>query len=112
MQQGELWTVSLPQSGGREQVGERPALVVQNALYGQGSPLVLIVPLTSQLSALRFPATVQIAPSTKNGLPQLSVAMGFQTRALDRGRFRQRIGTLSDSDLLTVIRELEQLIQS
>ncbi len=49
MQQGEVWMVSLPFSGGREQSGERPAVVLQDAVYGQSSPLVLIALLSSQM---------------------------------------------------------------
>ncbi len=95
--------VSLPFSGGREQSGERPAVVIQDGVYGQGSPLVLVVLLTSQLAALRFPASVQIQPSRENGLSFPSVAMVFQTRALDRTRFLRRIGVLEDDSLAGII---------
>ena len=110
MQQGEVWMVSLPlASGGREQAGVRPAVVLQDEVYGQGSPLVLIALLTSQLGALRFPAAVRIEPSTENGLTLPSVAMVFQTRALDRNRFLRQIGRLADSDLQAVLDELRKL---
>ncbi len=68
MKRGEIWTVALPATTGHEQSGQRPCLVIQDALYGQRSPLVLVVPLTSQLGTLRFPGTVQIEPTPQNGL--------------------------------------------
>ncbi len=77
MLRGEVWMVSVPPSSGREQAGTRPAIVLQDDTYGQNSPLVLIVLLTSQLSALRYPATVQIAPSAQNGLTVPSIALVF-----------------------------------
>lgn len=101
--------VSLPFTSSREQGGRRPAIVIQDAVYGQGSPLVLVVPLTSQLDALRFPATVQIAPAAGNGLRVPSVALVFQARALDRSRFVQRIGTVAAEDLRSVLTELAKL---
>ena len=110
MRQGEVWMVALPlASGGREQSGTRPAVVLQDEIYGQGSPLVLIALLTSQLGALRFPATLRVEPSAENGLSQPSVAMVFQTRALDRNRFVRQLGKLSDADLQAVLEELRKL---
>jgi mRNA interferase MazF len=101
--------VALPFSGGREQSGERPAVVIQDTAYGQGSPLVLIVLLTSQLAALRFPASVRVEPTLSNGLNLPSVAMVFQTRALDRSRFLRRIGAVTDEALSSILSELDQL---
>ena len=109
MERGEVWSVSFPLSGGREQSGERPALVVQDAAYGESSPLILVVPLTSQLAALRFPASVQIDPSDENGLSVSSVAMVFQTRALDRSRFRNKLGEITEGELGEILGELNRL---
>lgn len=101
--------VSLPFTTGREQSGQRPAVVIQDAVYGQGSPLVLVVPLTSQLGALRFPAAVRIEPSMENGLAIPSVALVFQTRATDRSRFVRRVGQLASQDLGRLLAELGRL---
>jgi mRNA interferase MazF len=101
--------VTLPFAAGREQSGQRPAAVIQDAVYGQASPLVLVVPLTTQLGALRFPATVRIEPSPENGLRTPSVAMVFQTRATDRSRFVRRIGELAPADLERLLTELAKL---
>ena len=53
MNRGEVCLVSLPFTSGHEQGGQRP-VVIQDAAYGQGSPLVLAVPLTSQLARYRL----------------------------------------------------------
>jgi len=84
VKRGDLWTVSLPQQEGREQAGTRPAIVIQHDVYAALSPLVLVVSLTSRLTALRFPGTVRIAASESSGLSVDSVALVFQTRAVDR----------------------------
>jgi mRNA interferase MazF len=71
--------------------------------------LVLVVMLTSQLAALRFPASVRVEPTAENGLRVPSVAMAFQARALDRSRFRRRIGLVSPADLTAILTELNRL---
>lgn len=101
--------VDLPISSGREQGGQRPAVIIQDEVYGLGSPLILVVILTSQLGALRFPGSTRIDPTPANGVSVPSVAMMFQTRALDRSRFRQRLGYVYDADLTGIIRELRML---
>lgn len=109
MKCGEIWTVALPAAAGREQSGQRPCLIIQDALYGQRSPLVLVVPLTSQLGTLRFPATVQIEPAPLNGLSQTSIALIFQTRATDRSFFVRKLGALTTEELVAVLDELRRL---
>jgi mRNA interferase MazF len=110
MQRGEIWIVGLPFSSEREQSGERPAVVLQDAVYGQKSPLVLITLLTSQQSALRFPGTVLVQPSSPNGLSLPSVAMVFQARALDRVRFKRKVGDLEAAYLQAILDELQRLV--
>lgn len=109
MKRGEVWLVALPFTAGKEQSGQRPAVVAQDAIYGQRSPLVLVVPLTSQLAALRFPATLRIDPSVENGLSVPSVAMVFQTRAVDRSRFLRSVGELGSEDVARLVAELARL---
>ena len=110
MQRGEVWQVSLPFTSGREQAGSRPAIIIQDALYGQASPLVLLVPLTSQLTVMRFPATVLIEPAAGTGLAVQSVAMVFQARSIDRSRLIRRLGSVSSVVLSEVLNELNKLV--
>jgi len=46
MQEGDIYLVEIPLSGGHEQAGQRPAIIVQ-AVGLEKLPTVLIVPLTS-----------------------------------------------------------------
>jgi len=109
MDPGDVWNVSLPLSGGREQSGVRPAILIQDDAYAQATPLALIIPMTSQLAALRFPGTVRIEPSTTNGLTASSIAMVFQMRALDRSRFRDKLGRISEDEIRAILLELNRL---
>lgn len=115
MRQGEIWQVSLPVGSGREQSGSRPALVLQNESFGAGSPLVLVAVATTQLAAVRFPATLVVDPTSANGLTARSAIMIFQARALDRKRFLRRLGELEadqTAEAITLLGRLTELVDS
>ena len=99
----------LPQSG-REQSDRRPAVAVEAELPGIDLPIVMVVPFTSNLAALRFPYTVRIEVSPHNGLTKPSVALCFQLRAIDRKRVVGKAGTLNPNDLGRIRSELKRLL--
>ena len=61
MARGDILLVALPDSDKREEKGNRPAVAVQTDIAS--SPMLIIVPVTSALAALRFSFTVRIEPS-------------------------------------------------
>jgi mRNA interferase MazF len=108
---GEIHWVELPDSGGREQAGRRPA-ILQNDMYAASLPTVLVVPLSSAIAALRFPGTALIKADNRSGLRTDSVALVFQLRAIDRGRIREKIGVVSESEVGEIRSELGKLLGS
>jgi mRNA interferase MazF len=68
MARGDVLLVNLPVSDKREQSGRRPVIALQVDILGE--PMLMIAPITSSLSALRFTFSVQIEPTTENGLSQ------------------------------------------
>ncbi|MBW4457885.1 MAG: type II toxin-antitoxin system PemK/MazF family toxin [Nostoc indistinguendum CM1-VF10] len=109
MARGDILLVGLPESDKREEKGNRPAIAVQTDIAT--SPMLIIVPVTSSLGALRFPFTVRIEPSQQNGLTLPSVAMVFQLRAIDRKRIIQKIGELELQYLTQVDAEIWQMLK-
>lgn len=99
MDVGDIYSVEIPHSGGHEQAGTRPAIIVQAPQFQNQLPTILIVPLTSQLAAQTFPGTFIIHPDSLNGLALTSVALVFQLRAIDKRKIKKRIGRLSESHL-------------
>ena len=75
---GEVRWVELAAKGGHAQKGRRPAVIVQDQKASARISTVLVVPLTSQLDALRFPGTVLVEADSENGLHRASVALVFQ----------------------------------
>ena len=104
MKKGELWRVRLPALGGRSQHGIRPVVV----LVDHNLPVVVIIPCTSNLEALRFRFTMRVNPSSRNGLDTASVAMAFQLIAVDRRFFEEKIGVLEKP----CMDELDQTIKT
>jgi mRNA interferase MazF len=92
MARGDILLVVLPNSDKREEKGNRPAIAVQTDVAN--SPMLMIVPVTSALAALRFSFTLQVNPSPQNGLTLPSVALVFQMRAIDRTRIIRTLGKL------------------
>lgn len=110
MARGDILMVDLPAPAGpagREQMGHRPAIVVQTDPSNNNLPTTMIVPFTSNLKAMRFPHTLRIDPSHQNGLTRPSVLLVFQLRAIDKRRLGKRIGSLEEQYL----RKLEDKIR-
>ncbi|BDA66919.1 hypothetical protein CAL7716_010850 [Calothrix sp. PCC 7716] len=109
MARGDVLLVSLPDSDKREEKGNRPAIAVQTDVAN--SPMLMIIPVTSSLGALRFPFVVRIEPSEENGLTLPSVAMVFQMRAIDRKRIIQKIGELEPQYLTQIDAEIWRMLK-
>ena len=106
MNVGDLYWVELPPRGGHAQAGRPPAIVAQAP---STLPSVLLVPLTSQLDALRFPGTVLVEAGQQNGLRDNSVALVFQLTAVDKRCISERLGKASDAVMAHIWSALDAL---
>jgi mRNA interferase MazF len=106
---GDVHWVEFPPGGGHAQAGRRPAIVLQDASATEHLPTVLMVPLTTQLSALRFPGTVLVDADQENGLRRPSVAMVFQLTVVDRRFLGSRMGQVSSAVLGSIWDALDRL---
>ncbi|MCB9433622.1 MAG: type II toxin-antitoxin system PemK/MazF family toxin [Ardenticatenaceae bacterium] len=112
MARGDVLMVELPYPRGRdghEQVGTRPAVVVQSNAAQDISTLI-IVPATSNLKAIRFPYTIEVVPSSQNGLSQKSILLVSQMRAMDKTRVVRTLGTLEKHYLTQLDEEIMSLL--
>jgi len=94
---GDVHWVEFPGQGGHAQAGRRPAIVVQGASASERLPTTLVIPLTTQQDALRFPGTVLVEADAANGLRRASVALAFQLTAIDQRFIGSRLGAVSDA---------------
>ena len=107
MKKGEIWIVAIPPMDGHEQYGTRPFVV----LVDTHSSIAIGIPCTSNVRALRFPHTVSLASSRKNGLAQDSIALVLQIRAIDKKRLEKKVGVLEKPLLQKIERELRKLLK-
>jgi mRNA interferase MazF len=109
LRRGDIHWIEFPPSSTREQVGRRPAIILQGETTTT-LPTVFVVPLTTNPRAARFAGTFAVEPSPRNGLPGRSIVLAFQLRALDRTRIGQRIGSLEPADLVALDGHLRSLL--
>lgn len=111
MKQGDIFWISFPAGAGRAQAGRRPAILLQNDEASHQVPTVLVVPLTTQREALRFPGTMLIDPDFSNKLQQPSVALVFQLTSIDQQFLGARIGVVSDNVLTALKSTLDEITE-
>ncbi len=111
MKTGEVYLVELPSTDGREQIGTRPVIIFQDEKYTEILPTTLIIPLTSQPKAQRFPATLPIKANKENGLEKDSIALIFQLRAIDQKRIENKIGRLKNEEINGIYKKIQDLIK-
>ncbi|OHA83284.1 MAG: hypothetical protein A2937_03990 [Candidatus Yonathbacteria bacterium RIFCSPLOWO2_01_FULL_47_33b] len=106
MKPGDIWIVHIPELGTHEQSGVRPAVIVASVT----KTIVTIIPCTSNKAALRFPFTLSITPTEKNGLTSTSIALIFHIRAIDTSLLKKKAGELSKKDFASIKKEARKLI--
>ncbi|MEK6681513.1 MAG: type II toxin-antitoxin system PemK/MazF family toxin [Nitrospirota bacterium] len=109
MKEGDIYLVEIPASGGHEQAGLRPAIIVQSTNL-EKLPTVLIVPLTSKIKAADFPFTFIIEPDEFNNLDVSSVVLVFQLRAIDKRRIKNKLGELKQDKLEILKQNLKKIM--
>ncbi|MBI2576537.1 type II toxin-antitoxin system PemK/MazF family toxin [Candidatus Woesearchaeota archaeon] len=107
MNKGEVWVVEIPPSNGHEQAGGRPAIIIADT----NSNIAVVIPLTSNLQALRFPRTIEIKPGSGNGLSSISVALIFHIRAIDKKRLIKKIGDIGPGTRREIDHQLKSFLQ-
>ena len=103
MKRGDVCLVNLNLGVGHEQYGERPAILISDTK----TKIVIVIPLTANLEALRFPYTLVILPNAKNNLKQKSAALIFHIRAIDKARILKAIGKID----LKLQKEIDEILK-
>jgi mRNA interferase MazF len=101
MKRGEIWTMA----GGPGYASQpRPVVIIQDDAFDETALIIVCLVTSEAIEApiLRLP----VEPTTENGLHQTSQLMVDKVVTVPRGRLGQRIGQLSDDDLLRLNRSL------
>lgn len=97
---GDIWTLNLDPTKGREQAGYRLCLVLSVDDFNEGpADLVLIMPLTSR--ERKIPLHVAVSPP-EGGLVKKSFVMCEAIRSISKERLIKKLGSLSNQTLAKV----------
>lgn len=108
-QRGEVWTVDLNPTKGREQQGHRPALVVSTNTFNRGpADLVVVLPITSKGKGI--PLHVKIE-KPEGGVKTTSYAMAEAVRSVSKSRLGRRWGSVLPRTMETIADRLRILLE-
>jgi mRNA interferase MazF len=103
---GEIYLVNFDPTIGSEISKTRPALIIQNNIANENSPITIIAAVTSKFDDRLYPTEVLIEPP-EGGLKTTSVILLNQIRSIDRQRLIKRIGVVSPEKLNEVDRAIQ-----
>jgi mRNA interferase MazF len=98
---GEIYYVDLDPIVGSEQGGHRPALILQNDVGNQYSPVTIVAAITTRPAARPRPIDVLIQPGS-SGLQAPSRILLNQIRTIDRRRMGRYVGQLTAEEMTRV----------
>jgi mRNA interferase MazF len=99
VKRGEIWTAA----GGQAYAGKpRPVIILQDDRFDATSS-VTVCPLTADPTSARL-FRVRIEPKEENGLQKRSHAMTDKIVTVPRTRIRDRLGRLTDSEMVALNR--------
>ncbi len=102
---GDVFLVAFDPTVGYEIQKTRPAVVIQNDVSNQYSPITIVAAISSQFSTPPFPREVVIDP-IESGLDKVSAVTVNQIRSVDRKRLIKRIGRLDSAAMERVDKAL------
>ncbi len=98
---GEVYLVNFDPTLGSEIKKTRPALILQNDIANEHSPITIVTAITSKFDDRLYPTEVEI-PAGEGGLTQNSVVLLNQIRSIDGQRLAQKLGKVKDLTLKKV----------
>jgi mRNA interferase MazF len=81
-----------------EQTGRRPVVIWQSDALTRVLASVLVVPLTTNLDRAHLAGTA-LLQATERSLPDDSVALAFQMRAIPKSALLTRVRALTESEM-------------
>jgi mRNA-degrading endonuclease toxin of MazEF toxin-antitoxin module len=101
---GDIYWISLPSRGGREQEGRRPCIVISRRAVNHGNPIV-VVPMTTNTSKassynIAVPAAEIVRDVSSKTTIVDSVALCGQVFAVDKRKLEDKLGKLSHKAVL------------
>ncbi|MDQ2746849.1 MAG: type II toxin-antitoxin system PemK/MazF family toxin [Acidobacteriota bacterium] len=111
MFRGEIWRLDLDPTIGAEMRKTRPVVIVSADEIGV-LPLKVVAPLTDWKDKYADVVWMtKIYPNAENKLSKVSAVDAFQVRCVSQQRFIERIGKLSDAEMLSITDALASVLE-
>jgi mRNA interferase MazF len=107
---GQVWLVDWSPGRGSEQLGRRPALVVQTDAANANPRYPNTIVLTISTKGLSVTSHVQIAPTSENGLSELSYIKCEHVLTISKERLERCLGRLSREEMIRVEDALRKVL--
>jgi mRNA interferase MazF len=106
IRQGDVFWVNLGEPRGSEPAYRHPFVIIQNDVFNaSGVKTVIGMALTSNLDRAGIPGNV-LLPKGEANLPKASVVNATQVFTLNKSDLREKIGHVSNEQLIKVINGL------
>lgn len=109
MKHKEIWNIYFDSIVGREQGGNRPAVVVSGNNLNRNLDVVWVCPISSVIH--NYEGNPIIEPNSENGLKTKSEVLVFHLRAVSKDRFKKRIGSISKSHMDEIIITINDILE-
>jgi mRNA interferase MazF len=103
---GEVYLVNFDPTIGAEIKKTRPALILQNDVSNEHSPITVVAAITSKFTEPLYPTEVLIRVP-EGGLEDDSVVLLNQIRSIDKQRLIKLLGILRPETILQVDRAIQ-----
>ena len=103
---GDIYLVNFDPTIGSEIKKTRPALILQNDIANQHSPITIVAAMTSKVEERMYPTEVFVE-AKESGLQSDSIVLLNQIRSIDKRRLVKRLGSVKSATMLRVDRALQ-----
>jgi len=107
---GQVWLVDWSPGRGSEQMGKRPALIIQTDAANTNPRYPNSIVLAISTKGHPVTSHVQIQPSAANGLHETSYVKCEQIITISKERLERSLGNLDFADLERVKHALKQVL--
>lgn len=101
IKRGDLWIVDLRPAVGWEVAKKRPALIISSDQINSISPLIVVIPISSQIPEIIGSEKIFLSKKEAN-LEKDSAILVNQIKAIDKTRLGKKIGKISQDKLFEV----------
>jgi mRNA interferase MazF len=91
---GEIYLVEFDPTRSHETRKTRPAVIIQNDVSNEYSPITIVAAISSHFADPPHPREVPVSAGKTTGLATPSAVILNQVRSIDRARLLKRLGTL------------------